>query len=255
MKRKPFGVILITVMTVVSSCSSHYQMDNITRSRLLIDSKYDALPDAKSSNIIAPYKATVDKEMSPVVGQTARYMAPDRPEDLLSNLLPDILMWASPKFNENPDFAVYNIGGIRAAFAEGDVTYGDIIDVAPFENKICFLTLTGEKVMELFSQIAKRGGEGLSHGIKIGITPDLRLANATLNGIPIDKTRNYRIATLDYLAQGNDEMVAFKAGTDVVSPQGNENSVRFLIVDYFRNKTAQGEKIDASIEGRVYIEK
>lgn len=254
MKRHAIGLLLITV-TMMSACSSHYQVGSITRSRLLIDSKYDAQPDAKAMALIAPYKATVDKEMSPVVGQTARYMAPDRPEDLLSNLLPDILMWASTRFNEQPDFAVYNIGGIRAAFAEGNVTYGDVIDVAPFENKICFLTLTGEKVMELFSQIAKRGGEGLSHGISMGITPDMKLVKASLNGEPIDKERTYRIATLDYLAQGNDEMVAFKAGTDVVSPQGDENNVRFIIIDYFRDKMARGEKVDAAIEGRVYVER
>ena len=29
------------------------------------------------------------------------------------------------------DFALYNVGGIRAAFTKGKVTYGDV-DVAPF---------------------------------------------------------------------------------------------------------------------------
>ena len=31
------------------------------------------------------------------------------------------------------------MGGIRAALAKGKQTVGDVNDMAPFENKICFL--------------------------------------------------------------------------------------------------------------------
>lgn len=77
-----------------------------------------------------------------------------KPESDLSNLLCDILVWEGQRRGENPDFAVYNMGGMRASFLKGDITYGDVLAVAPFENKICFLTLTGEKTLELFQQIA-----------------------------------------------------------------------------------------------------
>ena len=42
---------------------------------------------------------------------------------------------------------------------------GDVLDVAPFENKISFLTLSGDKVKELFEQMARRGGEGVSASV------------------------------------------------------------------------------------------
>lgn len=258
--KKCFNAKVMAVATLAVLCvgcastkSQKLKLANISGTRVLVDSRYDAQPDAEATAFLKPYSAKVDSLMSPVVGQTARYMASKRPESELSNLLPDILIWASKRFNEKPDFAVYNVGGIRAAFAKGNITVGDVLDVAPFENKICFLTLSGDKVRELFTQIAVRYGEGVSHAVKLEIGKDSTLVSATVNGEPIDVKKSYRIATLDYLAQGNDQMVAFKAKTDVVSPQNEENNVRFLIMDYFRAFAAKGQAVDSKVEGRIVV--
>ena len=176
-----------------------------------------------------------------------------RPESPLSNLLADILVWSSAKFDEQPDFAIYNVGGIRAALSKGAVTRGNILDVAPFENKICFLTLSGNDVLELFAQIAMRHGEGLSHSLRLTATADGKLVSATVNGKPVDPNAKYRVATLDYLAQGNDHMEAFRKKTDVVSPTGEENNVRFLIEQYFKAANAKGEAVSRTVEGRMTI--
>lgn len=238
-----------------TSCSTHYRLAGIERSRILIDARYDANPDKEAAEYLRPYTARVDSIMSPVVGRTAHYMAVSRLESELSNLLSDILIWASAKFNETPDFAVYNVGGIRAALAEGKVTTGDIVDVAPFENRICFVSLTGAQVRELFGQIAARGGEGLSHSVRIVATSDRKLKSATINGKPIDDSRTYRIATLDYLAQGNDGMEAFKHKTDMVAPEGEANNIRNFICDYFREQQKEGKAVSSQVEGRMVIEK
>lgn len=248
------AAVAATIVAGLASCASHYELSSISRTRILVDSRYDAQPDKAAAEFIAPYKQRVDSIMSPVVGRSARFMAAHRPESELSNLLPDILVWASEQFGEKPDFAVYNMGGIRAALPEGDVTIGDVLDVAPFENKICFLTLSGEKTQELLSQIAHRGGEGISHSVQIKADKQRRLISAAIDGKPVDKNRSYRIATLDYVAQGNDEMSAFKAKTDVVSPQEEIHNVRYLIMDYFRYMAKNGHDVDSKIEGRFIIE-
>ena len=146
------GMILLA-----ASCSTHYQLTSVSRSQIIVDSRFDRQPDPQAAAFLAPYKHQVDSVMGPVVGVVARDMVPDRPESFLSNLLPDILMWAAKDYNETPVFAVYNVGGIRAALSKGKVTYGDVLDVAPFENKICFVTLTGDKVLELFHPKPWRG--------------------------------------------------------------------------------------------------
>ena len=255
MKQKKILCGMVVVALVLSSCASHYAMDNISRTRIVVDNRYDRNPDVEAVRWLKPYKQHVDSVMSPVVGRVAHYMAKARPESGLSNLLSDILLWGGQRFNEHPAFAVYNIGGIRAALVQGDVTFGDVVDVAPFENKICFLTLSGRKVLELFGQIAHRGGEGVSHGVELEITADGQLRSAKIGGAPIDPEKQYRVVTLDYVAQGNDQMTAFKSGTQVLSPQSEENNVRYLITDYLRDCMKRGVVIDNKVEGRIKIVK
>lgn len=255
MKRKQrifLGAVVVGMM--ISSCRSHYVMSGIERSRILVDSRYDALNDAQADAFMAPYKHVVDSVMSPVVGEVARYMASHRPESELSNLLADILMWASERYGEKPVFGVYNMGGIRAGLAKGKVTYGDVLDVAPFENKIAFLTLSGEKVLELFQQMALSGGEAVSHGVQLVITKDHQLKSAKINGEDVDPNASYRIVSIDYVIQGNDRMEAFKAKTDVNSPQEEKNNLRYVIMDYFREQMQQGKVVDREIEGRIIVE-
>ena len=241
------------LLFTATACTSHYKLASTTHTRIVVDQRYDAHPDQTAANFLAPYKQKVDSIMGPVVGTVAHDMDVTRPESDLSNLLSDILVWASKDYNEHPVFGVYNMGGIRAALSKGNVTYGDVLDVAPFENKICFLTLTGEKVLELFSQMAVRGGEGVSHGVELVISSNGKLVSALLHGKPIDPKGSYRIATIDYLAQGNDGMTAFKAGTDLVAPSEEHNNTRFIIINYFKEKSKQGVSVSARTEGRIKV--
>ncbi len=248
------SMLLLGLLTAAPVSAQQYKVAKVERTRILMDKRWDNAPDSAAAAFIAPYKVKVDSVMGPVVGTAAHYMARHRPESELSNLLCDILVWAGKKFGESPDFSVYNMGGIRSGLPQGKITVGDINDMAPFENKICFLTLSGEKVQELFRQIAHRGGEGLSHAVKLVITKDGHLSQATVNGVPVDSSKSYRIATLDYLAEGNDQLVAFKSGTDVLAPKKAENNVRYIIMDYFREKMAKGESVESRVEGRCVVE-
>lgn len=245
----PFAAAML-----LSCSSSRNATYSVERTRILIDSSYDASPDKAATAFMAPYKAHVDSLMNPIVGYAASNMSSYQPESPLTNLLSDILVWGGQAFNEHPDFAVYNVGGIRASLSKGAVTIGDVLDMAPFENKICFLTLSGSKVLELFRQITAQGGQGVSHSVRLVMDKHGNLLSATINGEPVDKARDYRIVTLDYVAQGNDKMDAFKAKTNVVSPQSEENNIRYIIMNYFRYFMKQGKTVDSKVEGRIKVE-
>ena len=223
------------------------------RERIVVDSTFDAHPNAAANKIVNHYIVRVDSVMSPVVGYLAEDMVVDRPESNESNLMADILIWAAPKYGEKPVMSVYNMGGIRTSLAKGKVTYGNVQDVAPFENKICFLTLTGEVMLELFRQIAQRGGEGVSHGTNLVISKQGELLDAKIDGKAIDPAAEYRVATIDYLSQGNDGLTAFKKGTQLNSPQEDSNNTRFIIMDYFREKMEKGEAVTSKVEGRIVV--
>ena len=239
---------------MLTACSSHYQLTGVQRTRIIVDDRYDANPDAAATAILAPYKHQVDSVMGPVVGVVAHDMEADRPESCLSNLLSDILIWASAEYGETPVLGIYNMGGIRASLLKGEVTYGDVLDIAPFENKIAFTTLSGETLLKLFRQIAHRGGEGVSHGCELVISQQGELLSARLHGQEIDPQADYRLATIDYLLGGNDGMSAMNEGRDVKSPQDVRNNTRFIIMDYFKEKTAKGEPVAAKVEGRIKMQ-
>ena len=251
--KKGLKIYLLLPALLLASCKSHYEVASIERSRILVDSRYDRQPDAEAAAFLAPFKHQVDSVMGPVVGQSARYMTAQRPEGMLSNLLADILVWGAKDYGETVDFGVYNMGGVRAALPKGTVTYGDVLDIAPFDNKIAFTTLSGADVLALFREMAVVGGEGVSHSVRMVITKDGQLVSATIGGEPVDPQRDYRVTTIDYLLGGTDKMTTFKRGRNVNSPQDKSNNSRFVIMNYFKEKAAKGEMVDAEIEGRVTV--
>lgn len=253
MNRKTTIIALLAGVLMVTSCRTHYEVAGVQRTRIVVDERYDAQPDAQAAEFLKPYKHIVDSIMGPVVGRSAKYMTANKPEGTLSNLLADIMVWAAKDYGEKPDFGVYNMGGVRADLPKGDVTYGDVLDIAPFENKIAFTTLSGNDAKELFEQMAAVGGEGVSHSVRMVIDKDNKLVSVTINGEPIDASRDYRIATIDYLLGGTDKMEAFKKGRNANSPQDVSNNTRFIIMNYFREQTKQGREVDSEIEGRVVV--
>jgi 2',3'-cyclic-nucleotide 2'-phosphodiesterase (5'-nucleotidase family) len=252
MKKTLLLSLSIGMLTLVS-CRSHYRLASVERTRIVMDNRYDRQPDERAAQFLAPYKHQVDSIMGPVMGRVAHSMTAERPESDLSNLLSDILVWAAADYGEQPVLGIYNMGGIRASLTRGEVTYGDVLDIAPFENKIAFTTLSGETLMKLFAQIAKRGGEGVSRGCELVITDDGKLLSARLHGQEIDPKADYRVTTIDYLLGGNDGMSAMNEGRDVKSPQETSNNTRFIIMNYFKMKAAKGEEVDAKVEGRIKV--
>lgn len=253
MKTKTIIPLMLAILLFANSCKSHYEVTSIQRTRIVVDARYDAQPDQQAAEFLKPYKHVVDSVMGPVVGHSAKYMTAKRPEGTLSNLLSDILVWGAKDYGETPDFGMYNMGGVRADLPKGAITYGDVLDIAPFENKIAFGTLSGAEVLELFSQMASVGGEGVSHSVRLVITKDGQLVSATINGEPIDPAKDYRLTTIDYLLGGSDKMDALKKCRNVNAPKEASNNSRFIIMNYFREQEKQGKVVDAEIEGRIIV--
>ena len=215
-----------------SSCHSGYSLASVEGNRIEVTAALDANPDSTAIAILTPYQKTVDSIMSPVIGQSARFMDRFRPESELSNLVADILRCsASAYIGRIADVGVTNMGGLRTALPEGDITYGNIYEITPFENTLCIVTMNGSLLRELFENIAAVHGEGLSG----------------------EDSKEYKVATLDYLAEGNDHMTAFAKVGDADKLLPEKATVRQLFLNYVNEQTKAGKKIDSKIEGRITV--
>lgn len=199
--------------------------------------------------ILQPYQEGVDSIMKPVIGEAAQKLEAYRPESPLSNLLADILRnSAETKAGIKADVGVMNMGGIRGLLNKGEITIASAYEIAPFENRLAVVTLKGADLLDLFGQMAAVHGEGLS-GATLAISKEGKLLDAKVGGEQVDPEKDYQVATIDYLAEGNDRLGAFKKATAKVEP---ENAVlRDLFIEYVKRVEAAGRCVDAKIEGRI----
>ena len=250
MKALRFLCLSVCLGLPVVGFAQHYELRGVKAGRYEVTKRLDAVPDSAALRVVAPYRHAVDSIMSPVLGESEVAMQADRPESLLSNFVADVLREASVRVGKKADIGLCNIGGLRSTMPQGQVTYGDVLEIAPFENRLCMVALTGGKLMELMQQVAAVGGEGIS-GAHLVITADGRLLNAEVGGMPIKADSIYVVATLDYLAEGNDRMYALKDG---LSKNETPIMVRDLIMEAIRRAKAQGRKVTARMEGRIVVQ-
>lgn len=246
-RRKLYLIWAVCLGTTSGAYAQRYKLGSVRAARYEITAEWDARPDSSVMRLIDPYLLSVDSLMSPVLGESEVEMRADRPESLLSNYVADVLREASRRIGPEADMGLCNVGGLRSAMPQGKVTYGDVLEIAPFENRLCVVSLTGEKLRELMEQIAAVGGEGIS-GASLVITAEGKAGHILVGGKPIDPKRVYTIATLDYLAEGNDRMYALK---EHVKRQDTDIAVRELIMDAIRQTCAQGKKVTSRMEGRI----
>ena len=251
MLKGKIALVSATLSLLLAGCWHKAEIISIDARPLPVTSALDACPDEKTSEIVDEYQQRVREVQAPVLGTSAVLMDKDRPEGLLSNFAADAIRWKADALNGGPvDFAVTNMGGLRNVFPEGDITVGHVFNVFPFDNYLFLMTLTGAQCITLFEELANAGGQCIS-GANLVITSDGKLIDAKIGGKPIDKTASYRIATIDYLAEGNDGMTVLSEGTERTPYE--EMVLRQVATDYIKTFTDAGLPVTAAIEGRIII--
>ncbi len=247
--RHPFSV-LIGITFLIAGCS-------LTRPALRpaeVDIRHTeisgAIPDAPAvDSLVYPYRDSLEKVVSRVIGIAEGRFTKDRPEGSLGNLVADALLEEARLITpDTVHFAVTNSGGLRIpSLGPGPIRVGQIYELMPFENFIVILTLTALEVDSLAQQIAALGGEPVS-GITFKITPSGQAFDIRVNGELLKAGMLYRVATIDYLANGGGNMPA------LWSPQVRENTtvlLRDAIMHYIERRYRRGEPLRPRVEGRI----
>ncbi len=248
---KFFSRVALSGLLVLASCHSPREVIKVEGTLIAVDSVWDAHPDAEAAALIAPYKARIDSMMYAVVGESELTMKSGRPESLLANLIADVLREAAVEVQGKPaDMGLVNMGGLRNVLSEGPITCGAIYEILPFENSLCVLSINGKTLKQLFAAIAAKRGEGVS-GVKLEITEGGQLLKGTIGEQPVEDDKIYTVATIDYLADGNDGMDPLARSLKRVCP--GDATLRNLFMEYVTAQNKAGKKITSHIEGRVVI--
>jgi 2',3'-cyclic-nucleotide 2'-phosphodiesterase (5'-nucleotidase family) len=135
------------------------------------------------------------------------------------------------------DIALVNGGSIRVDLKKGDITYGNILEVFPFNNNLIKLEVTGQQILDALEWGARslpdeNGGflqvSGMSYEVDVnipstcteedemftGVSGERRVKNVMVGGEPIDPAATYTVAGSDFLLTGHgDGHTAFDGAT------------------------------------------
>lgn len=181
---------------------------------LPMDSTLDNRIDPHLKNIISNYSRAVDSIMQVPVGYSERRLGKE--DAGLMNFLGDFVLSRGEELSGTPvDIAIINAGGVRRELPQGIISKGMLIDMLPFNNKIVVLEIKGSDLQEAIDGIIRRGAlDGVNSGVSIVFDPDiLRYVSATIAGNEIMPGKTYRLATIDYLANGGDYMYSLPRAT------------------------------------------
>lgn len=175
-----------------------------------------------------------------------------RREAALGNLITDAMMAYGKGFSQQPDLAIINGGGIRAAIEGPEITLKDVITVLPFGNMYSSIEVTGQQILEMFEYsyndtpaqddngnyvLNAKGGFLHVSGAKVIFNSALPAGERVLDilfdtddgWVPIDLSKTYILATNDFLAAGGDGF------TMLGGPRIEGNSLDSVVADFLRD--------------------
>ncbi len=243
----PLYLLLIQLFV---SCGS-YRYTIVDMKGSIVEMNQDQGTNSEMQALVDKYKGVLDDEMNVVVGTSSKFMPYGRPESLLTNFTSDVMKeYGDTHLPNGADVSIMNVNGHRAFMPEGEITMGNLYEIYSFDNTIAFLELKGEDLMKIFDAYARIGGAGISSNAHL-LVKDQKIVSATLDGKPIDKNKIYNVVTLDYLADGNNSMTAFK---NAVKIDNTGVTLRDIMIDYVHKQTAQEKEISSVEDGRITIE-
>lgn len=219
---KKLIVIAIAILFAISSAAQNIK--KAEWSKVKMDSSWESLAEqgkeSKSTKIINKYKPAVD-ELNVVIGEAAKDLPAHSPESELSN------------------------------FPKGDITIAQVMACFPFDNRIVILDMPGKYIRQMLQAFARRGRVEALSGVELYIKAN-KVERFRIAGEPLKDDKIYKVATIDFLANGGDNVYSFK---NAVGMTNTNVQIKDMIIDKIKALTAEGKKVDPKVDGRVKIEK
>lgn len=218
-----------------------YPSDNST---LLLLQEDEFWPDSTVLNFIKTQQKIYEKGFKDIIGNSRIALSRSSiGESPMNNLITDAM-----RERVNADFAITNFGGIRADLKPGPITREDIFKVLPFGNQIATFIVNGIFLKKIIEKKVSGGSRGLAiSGGEVTINKTLpdgeRAVKIEINGELLDPNKKYRIATTDYLMEGNSGLTMLKdIPRDNVAFSGI--LLREAVIEYIQKNTPIEPKMD-----------
>lgn len=204
--KTPINISFILIIGFILSCkTNYYNVKRISITKYAMDTS-NRVADPELLNLIMPYHDELDAEMGKILSYNDTLMEKSFPEGSLGNFYCDVMIEKAAQYcNTTADLAIVNGGGLRVPYINrGPVTKGKVFELAPFENELVVLDIKGKLLQQLIEQGVAKGGWPVSHGTLIHIDTIQHITKSWINGLPLDSSKQYKVVTNDYLANGGD---------------------------------------------------
>ncbi|NNV05934.1 bifunctional UDP-sugar hydrolase/5'-nucleotidase [Geobacillus sp. C56-T2] len=224
--------------------------DVVAKKAEIVTTYHDGItPDPEIRALVEKYEAKVAPLVNQVVGTAAETITDEQNasgESALGNLIADAQRAAM-----NTDFAFMNPGGIRADIEQGEVTWGELYNVQPFNNQLVKMTLTGAQIRELLNQQWQPTKTRMLQisGLRYTWSASRPAGNKVVDiqlpdGTPLNPNGEYTVTVNSFLADGGDGFTVLTQGTNrEVGPVDLD-----ALVSYIRGLA---QPFSARIEGRI----
>lgn len=224
---------------------SGYESPAINEGVLVTMFEDEFIPDQVIGDTILVMQEIAEEGMDEIIGQAGMNITKFGmgTQNLIGNLVCEAMLDYT-----GADFSFMNLGGIRDELLSGPISYRNVFNVMPFDNQIVLIEVDGTFLKEIIETRVSGSRHGLrTAGIKVVINRKRdnfnRISSLLIGGEPWKADKIYKIATSDFLLQGN-------AGLALLTkvPESKitryEQGLRDVIVEYIRENSPVSAVID-----------
>jgi 2',3'-cyclic-nucleotide 2'-phosphodiesterase/3'-nucleotidase len=141
------------------------------------------------------------------------------------------------------DVSIYNGGGFRTIWKEGNISVANVFEMSPFDNNIVTFSMTGEELINMLKQTEESTTYGFYpvSGLKLQIlqtSNSKKLISAKLfdgiNDIEIEKNKTYKVASNNFLLNGGDDFAKVMKWYKIKDFE-DYNDTRDNLIAYLKN--------------------
>ena len=224
---------------------SGYDKPAIKEGVLITVFEDEFIPDEEIAESILDMQKVAEEGMDEIIGEAGMHISKDGsgPQNMIGNLVCKAML----DFTD-ADFSFLNLGGVRGDLQIGPITYRNVFNVMPFDNQVVLMDIDGEFLKEIIEMRVSGGRHGLRvAGINVVVNRERdsydRITKLLIGGEPWQADKMYKVATTDFLLQGNAGLVML---TKIPESQITryETGLRDAIVEYIKKKSPVTTKID-----------